>query len=176
MLDFFVYGTLLDDEVRALVLGRDAPVAAATLAGLRRVPVAGHRFPVVIVDPRGRVEGALLRDVDLAEAARLSYFEGPDYEAVRRPLAGADGTGAEAWLFVPAPRRPFAPGLRPRPGPWDLVAWQRRHKAAYMRGLRRAMAAPSRIVIAELRQGWQERARQTAKSDAPGARPQFGRA
>jgi gamma-glutamylcyclotransferase (GGCT)/AIG2-like uncharacterized protein YtfP len=170
MLDFFVYGTLLDDDVRAVVLGRDGPAAPpepAILTGFRRVPVSGHSFPVVIVDPRGRVEGALLTGVGVAEAARLSYFEGPAYQALRRRVARADGGVAEAWLFVPAPRQPFAPGLRPRPGQWELAAWQRRHKAGYLRGLRQAMAAPSKTELGELRLAWQEHARQAAKSDAP---------
>ncbi|MGE5146107.1 MAG: gamma-glutamylcyclotransferase family protein [Candidatus Eiseniibacteriota bacterium] len=174
MLDFFVYGTLLDDAVRAAVIGRDTALLPATLAGFRRVPVTGQSFPVVIVDPRGKVEGALVAGLDVAEAARLSYFEGSAYQALRQRVALADGALVEAWLFVPAPRQPFAPGLRPRPGQWDLAAWQRRHKPGYLRGLRRAMAAPSKTEIAALRLAWQERARQPAKSDAPRPRPQFG--
>jgi gamma-glutamylcyclotransferase (GGCT)/AIG2-like uncharacterized protein YtfP len=170
MLDFFVYGTLLDDDVRALVLGRGAPDVApvpARLAGFRRVPVAGHSFPVVIADPRGRVEGALIAGLGPAEAARLSYFEGKAYQAVRRTVERADGATVEAWLFVPAPRQPFAPGLRPRPGTWDLASWQRRHKAGYLRGVRAAMAAAPAPLLAELRQAWQERVRQPLKSNAP---------
>jgi gamma-glutamylcyclotransferase (GGCT)/AIG2-like uncharacterized protein YtfP len=170
MLDFFVYGTLLDDDVRALVLGRGAPAGPATpasLSGFRRVPVAGHSFPALIADPRGRVEGALIAGVGIAEAARLSYFEGPEYQALRRPVERAEGTAGDAWLFVPAPRQPFMPGLRPRPGSWDLASWQRRHKAGYLRGLRRAMAAAPAPLLAELRQAWQERVRQAAKSNAP---------
>ena len=170
MLDFFVYGTLLDDDVRAAVLGRAGPgepPIAATLAGFRRVPVTGQSFPALIVDPRGRVEGALVAGIAIVEAARLSYFEGPEYQPLRKRVERADGAAVDAWLFVPAPRQPFAPGLRPRPGQWDLATWQRRHKAGYMRGLRSAMASPSKAVIAELRQAWQERARQAAKSDAP---------
>lgn len=170
MLDFFVYGTLLDEEVRALVLGRDAAAVAAVparLDGFRRVPVAGHSFPVVIADPRGLVEGALIAGLDAAAAARLSYFEGEAYQAVRRRVERADGVAVEAWLFVAAPRRPFAPGLRPRPGVWDLARWQRRHKAGYLRGVRLAMAQAPAPLLAELREAWQERARQPLKRDAP---------
>jgi len=170
MVDFFVYGTLLDDDVRALVLGRFAPAEApvpAVLSGFRRVPVVGHSFPVVIADPRGRVEGALIAGLGVSEAARLSYFEGPAYQALRRVVQRADGSAAEVWLFVPAPRQPFAPGLRPRPGSWALESWQRRHKAGYVRGVRRAMTAAPAPLLAELREAWQERLRQPAKSNAP---------
>ena len=169
-LDFFFYGTLLDDDVRAAVLGRDLPAeapVAATLAGFRRVPVAGHGFPVVIVDPRGRVEGALLGGLGAGAAARLSYFEGPEYHPRLCPIGDSGGTAHAAWVFVPAPRQPFTPGLRPRPGAWDLAGWQRRHKARYMRGLRPTMAAAPAQLLAELRREWEERARQGGKSDAP---------
>jgi gamma-glutamylcyclotransferase (GGCT)/AIG2-like uncharacterized protein YtfP len=169
MLDFFVYGTLLDDDVRALVLGRGGPAESptpATLAGFRRVPVMGHSFPALIADPRGRVEGALIAGVGIAEAARLSYFEGPEYQALRRPVERADGSAGDAWLFVPAPRQPFMPGLRPRLGSWDLATWQRRHKARYLPGLRRTMDAAPAPLLAELRQAWQERMRQPANSRA----------
>jgi gamma-glutamylcyclotransferase (GGCT)/AIG2-like uncharacterized protein YtfP len=170
VIDFFVYGTLLDDAVRALVLGRgaaDIAASPASLAAFRRVPVVGHSFPVVIADPRGRVEGALLVGLGPAEAARLSYFEGEAYQAVRRTVERADGGAATAWLFVPAPRQPFGPGLRPRPGTWDLASWQRRYKAGYLRGVRAAMAQAPAPLLAELRQAWQERVRQPVKSNAP---------
>lgn len=175
MIDFFVYGTLLDDAVRALVLGRGTALAPARLAGFRRVPVAGHSFPAVIADPRGRVEGALIAGVGVAEAARLSYFEGEAYQAVRREVERTDGAAAEAWLFVPAPRQPFGPGLKPRPGAWDLASWQRRHKAGYLRGVRAAMAQAPAPLLAELRQAWQERVRQPPDGRAPRRRPQAGR-
>lgn len=170
MLDFFFYGTVLDDEVRAIVLGRFAPSeppAPAVLAGFRRVPVAGRSFPALIADPRGRVEGVVLGGLGAAEAARLSYFEGPEYRPLLRPVEPAVGPAVAAWVFVPAPRQPFMPGLRPRPGLWDLAVWQRRHKAGYMRGLRPAMAGTPPARIAELRQDWEERARQAVKSNAP---------
>ena len=170
MLDVFVYGTLLDDEVRAIVLGRSAPAGppvAAVLAGFRRVPVAGHSFPALIADPRGRVEGVVVAGLGAAEAARLSYFEGPEYRPLLRPVEDAAGTIRPAWVFVPAPRQPFMPGLRPRPGLWDLASWRRRHKASYLRGVRPAMAGASAAQLAELRQGWEERVRQAVKSNAP---------
>jgi len=170
VLDFFFYGTLLDDDVRAAVLGRTAPACApvpAVLAGFRRVPVSGRSFPALIADPRGRVDGALLAGLDAAAAARLSYFEGPEYDPLLRPVVDAAGVSRDAWVFVPAPRQPFMPGLRPRPGRWDLASWQRRHKARYLRELRPAMAAAPAARLAELRQAWEDRARQAAKSAAP---------
>src|SRR5690606_32610492 len=109
-LDFFFYGTLLDDDVRAAVLGRTAPACApvpAVLAGFRRVPVSGRSFPALIADPRGRVDGALLAGLDAAAAARLSYFEGPEYDPLLRPVVDAAGVSRDAWVFVPAPRQPF---------------------------------------------------------------------
>ena len=50
-MDYFFYGTLMDPDVRALVLSpamRDVAVEAAVLEGYRRVFMRGRVYPVVI--------------------------------------------------------------------------------------------------------------------------------
>jgi hypothetical protein len=60
-LRFFFYGTLIDADVRRLVLGRLAPdeVEPATLSGWRRVKLAGVTYPGIVPDAKGWVEGVL---------------------------------------------------------------------------------------------------------------------
>ena len=59
---FFFYGTLLDRDVTALVLGRRLPPSAfepAMLRGHSRRRARGVSYPVVVRDPRGEVSGAI---------------------------------------------------------------------------------------------------------------------
>ncbi len=50
----FFYGTLLDQELRRLVIGRDIAVAAATLTGWRRLAVIRKPFPMIDAITRAR--------------------------------------------------------------------------------------------------------------------------
>ena len=59
---FFFYGTLLDYDVMALVIGRRLPPSAylaASLPGHARRRAKGSSYPVAIRDPRSEVPGAL---------------------------------------------------------------------------------------------------------------------
>ncbi|MEE8559476.1 MAG: gamma-glutamylcyclotransferase family protein, partial [Alphaproteobacteria bacterium] len=76
---YFFFGTLMDPDVRALVIGGPAPasrIEPATLAGFRRVHVAGRSYPMLISDALGRVEGCLVRGLDGRARARIGQFEG----------------------------------------------------------------------------------------------------
>ena len=57
---FFFYGTLLDPDVTALVLGRRLPPAAfvpASLPGHARRRAKGVSYPILVRDPRGAGAG-----------------------------------------------------------------------------------------------------------------------
>jgi hypothetical protein len=68
---FFFYGTLIDPDVRRLVLGTRAPMSVepATLAGWRRVCLPKVTYPAVLRAAREVVDGVLVRGLD-AEARR----------------------------------------------------------------------------------------------------------
>ena len=60
---FFFYGTLLDRDVTALVLGRRLPPAAfvpAILPGYSRWRVQGGSYPISVPDHKGQVSGAVV--------------------------------------------------------------------------------------------------------------------
>lgn len=134
----FVYGTLLDDEVRALVLGRalaSAQLAAARLRHHRRVYVAGRLYPVVQPRRGAAVDGLLLAGLDEEDYARLDAFEGTGYRRERQhiwPLdaAGGEGEPVSAWLY--RPRGALQPSFRE----WRLDTWRTRDKAAFLRQAR----------------------------------------
>ncbi len=126
---FFFFGTLMDPDVRALVIGGPAPalrIEPATLAGFRRVYVAGRSYPMLISDALGRVEGCLVRGLDGCARARIGQFEGIEYRPERHRVRLSDGTRVEAWVFM------ARSGVRASETPWVLSTWQRRQKRALL--------------------------------------------
>jgi hypothetical protein len=135
---FFFYGTLLDRDVAALVLGRRLPPQAflpAALLGHSRWRAKGASYPIAVPNVRGEVEGAIVGGLSAREVARLSAFEGPGYRVA--PLkVRAQGTLVTVSVFEPVVSR-----LQPSGDLWDLALWRRRHKRAFVDRLRRAFSA-----------------------------------
>ncbi len=135
---FFFYGTLLDRDVTALVLGRRLPpqaYAAASLPGHARLRVQGATYPIVIADRCAEVPGAVVRGLSDRDVAHLAAYEGPGYRVV--PLrVKLQGRMTEVSVFEPIQSR-----LKPSREPWDLALWQRRHKRPFMQRLGRALSA-----------------------------------
>jgi hypothetical protein len=137
-MDFFFYGTLLDPDIRNLVLGADAAahvVEPARLMGYRRLAQGRSTVPVLVPRPGAATDGVLVRGLGSERTARLVYYEGPGYRRVLSRVRGAGGREVRAWVFI-APR-PGRMGHRS----WRLMDWQRRHKRAYLRQATRWMAA-----------------------------------
>ncbi len=134
MLDFFFYGTLLDPDIRRLVLRREAPpesIVPATLAGYRRYKVRSAPYPAAVRQPGAEIDGIVLRDLDALDAARLSNFEGDDYLATLCPVAlSEDKSGEdrlrEAWVFIATDRVPLTKAS------WTLDAWRQAHKSRFL--------------------------------------------
>jgi Gamma-glutamyl cyclotransferase, AIG2-like len=135
---FFFYGTLLDSDVTALVLGRRLPPTAfmpAALPGHARRRAKGATYPIVVPDPRGEVPGAILGGLSARDVARLAAYEGPGYRIAPLKVRSAAG------LITVAVFEPVESRLQPSHELWDLALWQRRHKRAFVGRLRRAFSA-----------------------------------
>jgi hypothetical protein len=135
---FFFYGTLLDPDVTALVLGRRLPPSAfapARLPGHARRQAKGASYPIIVRDPRAEVVGAVVGGLSARDVARLSAYEGPGYRIapLRVQMAGATATVS---AFEPLRHR-----LQPSGALWDLTAWRRRHKRVFIDRVRRALSA-----------------------------------
>jgi hypothetical protein len=134
---FFFYGTLLDRDVTALVLGRRLPpqaYVAARLQGHERRRVQGATYPIVIADPCGEVPGAVVGGLSDRDIAHLAAYEGPGYRIA--PLrVKLQGRITEVSVFEPIQSR-----LIPSPELWDLALWQRRHKRSFVDRLKKALS------------------------------------
>jgi hypothetical protein len=117
----FVFGTLLDPKTRARVLGRpERPreTVPALLHGCERVWARGRRYPVLIRDPAGAVDGLLLTQLSARDRARLRVYEGREYRLarVRVRVLGNDARAVWARAFMAqtlgATQRPWLPFAR----------------------------------------------------------------
>jgi len=135
---FFFYGTLLDRDVTALVLGRRLPPSAfvpATLPGYARWRVKGGSYPIAVPDRRREVPGAVVTGLSARDVARLAAYEGTGYRIARRQVK-IDGSLVAVSVFEPLTSR-----LRPTRRPWDLTLWQRRDKKGFIDRIRRGFSA-----------------------------------
>jgi hypothetical protein len=134
---FFFYGTLLDGDVTALVLGRRLPPVAfvpAVLPGYSRWRVEGGSYPISVPDPKGEVSGAIVGGLSARDVARLAAYEGPGYRIAPLKVKVAE-TMTTVSVF-----EPIASKLKPTSRPWDLLLWQRRDKRAFVARLVRALS------------------------------------
>ena len=127
---YFFYGTLLDPDVRAHILGawinrRDLP--RARLPGYRRVFIRGRHYPVVVPSAGEAVEGVLAGGLDRRAVLRLARFESDEYVDAERTVLVEGGGALRARVFVAGPL------AHPSDAPWTVEVWQRFHKGAFMR-------------------------------------------
>ncbi|HYU19764.1 MAG TPA: gamma-glutamylcyclotransferase family protein [Chloroflexota bacterium] len=109
----FVYGTLLDPEVRAFVLGRrpDLETLRARLPGYRRSTESGFGYPFLVRAEEDAVDGMLIVGLTEADYALLDEYEDigdATYERVRAQvdLLGC-GTDKRTWAWVYARPEPL---------------------------------------------------------------------
>ncbi len=127
---FFFYGTLMDSDVLARVIGRphrSIKTFRADAAGWRAVQGRGVTYPFLIADAICHTEGVVISGITPHELRRLKRFEGNEY-AVGRVTVTIEGVGQVA-------SRAFLPRFRNMPWckvPWSIDVWRRRHKRGFM--------------------------------------------
>jgi hypothetical protein len=131
---FFVYGSLLDRDVTAVVIGRRLPPTAwvpARLPGYRRSKAKGATYPIAVRDPRAEIEGAVFGAFSKRDVERLEAYEGPRYHTV--PLKVWIGDR----LVVVSGFAPKDKAFQPAGGNWSLTEWQRRDKRKFVERIRK---------------------------------------
>ena len=133
-----LYGTLLDANVRALVLGEAWRNAGrpAVLGGWERRYVAGQVYPGIRPAPGAEIDVLVLNDLTEEALAAADWFEGDEYERRPLPIAFADAAGGQgaALFYIPT----SATALAAEPWCYD-DAWHSRHHARFMQEARAAM-------------------------------------
>jgi len=127
---FFFYGTLLDADVRALVMPHLAGklrLQPGRLKGHRRQRGRQGSYPVLVGDPKSQVEGLVAQGLDARSLYRMAHFEGHHYLPKQLKVSLTDGTTRSAWTFMP-----IHPGLAGSES-WSLRLWQLRHKPRLLR-------------------------------------------
>lgn len=140
-----LYGTLLDPDVRALVLGeawRDAG-QPALLRGWARLYVEGQVYPGIRPAAGAEIDVLILTGVGPAVLAQADAFEGDEYR--RQPLPtfpnGTVGGQSEAMFYVPVA------GVVLADKPWRYDGeWRTRHHARFMQETRAAVAGSHTLV------------------------------
>lgn len=130
-MDFSFYGTLMDEDVRATVLGRALPAAKlmpATLVGYRRVCLTGTPYPVLVPGAEGDlVEGLLARGLSTNDSARLVRYEGDAYVVKVLAVEAGATERVKARVFLPRGN------VRVTDETWTLSEWRRERGAATVR-------------------------------------------
>lgn len=82
MKKLFVYGTLMNDEVLSLLLGRNFSKTKAILPGFQCFKVKGQNYPAIIESEKSYVDGEILYDVNTEEFDLLDAYEGETYKRI----------------------------------------------------------------------------------------------
>lgn len=108
----FLYGTLLDPRTLAERAGDPALAARlqpAALRGWQRMLSSDPRFPTLLRDRAGKVDGAVVT-ASAAAIRRLQAYEGHGYQLVRVMAETPTGAvAAYAWIADNATRRLWRP-------------------------------------------------------------------
>ncbi|MBZ0129163.1 MAG: gamma-glutamylcyclotransferase [Rhodobacteraceae bacterium] len=118
----FVYGTLRDDDLLSVVVGRPRETIRtepAVLLDHQVQKVKGEGYPMVRAMAGAAAEGLLISDLSALDLARLDYYEGAHlYDRITVSLNTADGV-VEAGLYMPTVDGGLQPG-----GDWSLGGFQ----------------------------------------------------
>ncbi len=147
-MNFFFYGTLMDDDVLTAVLRRSVSGLArsgAVLPGYRCCRARGASYPVIVTAPDEQTVGMVVGGLTAADASRLAAYEGEGYRSRRCTVRRSDGVRVAAAVFVPRCRRMATNA------PWSLADWQRTHKAAFLAQLAGGRSAGGNAPMADRR-------------------------
>lgn len=134
---FFIYGTLLDADIRRHVFGRDIAaqdVQYATVAGYVARTYPGDSFPVMVKQPDGLLHGALLFHLSQSDYQRMDFYEGDEYGFGVLDAVTASGDTITASVNQPAQDDLHSDDA------WTLEHWQTLEKPHFLGLCERYMA------------------------------------
>ncbi|MDA1099941.1 MAG: gamma-glutamylcyclotransferase [Proteobacteria bacterium] len=126
---FFFYGTLMDPDVRRLVLGTEpagAGIFPASLPGFAVRYVVGERYPALQAKPGAAAPGIVITALSPGQARALDRYEGNGYRRETRLVCLADRRRIAAMVYLPMTH--LNAGRRP----WSYQTWRRKDKAHFL--------------------------------------------
>ena len=128
-MNFFAYGTLMDERIFRDVTGETCRRAGGSLRGYVRRLVRGQVYPGIVECPEGSVSGVIYFDLPEKAWSRLDRFEGPMYARVPVDVWCEDSGTVEALTYVI--RDAFRHVLTDEE--WDFEAFEARGLAEFRR-------------------------------------------
>ena len=128
-LPLFVYGSMRDADVRALVLGRTPRairIESAWMSGVTVALVPGESYPYLVSAEGERALGELIHGLDEECLDRVLFFEGDEYASAECTVERTGGERVAAMHFggIAIPAAPVVP--------WSLERWQAREKSRFI--------------------------------------------
>lgn len=153
----FVYGSMRDENVRALVLGRERPEVrseAAWMPGAAVALVPGESYPYLVSVEGAWAPGEVLYGLDEVCLDRIRFFESDEYALVECDVERAGGERIAAMHFggVAIPQAPIVS--------WSLEQWQATQKGRFLAMTREYMTLWGRATADEAEALWQRMLRE----------------
>ena len=143
---FFLYGSLMDPELLALVIGRATDglrFEMATVHGFLCRRALNESFPVLVPHAGGQVVGVLVFDLTSADVARLQFYEGSWYALEALPVECCGGEVLTAQVFLPTAH------IAADEMVWDFDAWAAVERPLFMALVQECMSRYGTLSAAE---------------------------
>ena len=155
-MQFFFYGSLMDRELLALVIGRatdELRMEAATIHDFVCRRALNESFPILVPHPGGRVEG-IVTDLTAADIARLKFYEASDCDGAEYALTALPvecrGELLQAQVFLPTVN------IEGDETVWDFGTWAAAERALFMALVEERMSRYGSLSAAENHALWRQ--------------------
>jgi len=152
-MNWFFFGSLMDQEVLEIVVGRTVlkeEMIVAVLPGYRRISVSNESYPALAHTPEQSIEGILIETLDATEALRVMYFEGEEYKPEEVQLVLKNQKPTSAFCFLPSP------DLDTNDLEWDFEEWRKNHLSDFLHLSEEWMASYGKLEFADVNAQWLE--------------------
>lgn len=147
-MDVFLYGTLLDDILRDRLLGRATSAQAATLMDYTVLRHNDAPLPALIPRPGKTANGVIVRDLSVADLARLNAYELPFGYSVTSVEIQIGAQNVAVCTYVPDDT------VSVSDTPWSLAEWQDTTAPLSREMMREIGAYDPPLTGAALKQQW----------------------
>ncbi|MEM7257647.1 MAG: gamma-glutamylcyclotransferase family protein [Pseudomonadota bacterium] len=147
----FVFGSLMDPDVLALVSGMalsDLTLATASVQGYRQGEVEEESYPVLVACESAQTSGLLIKGLSDTALARILFFEGEEYRLQKIEATLDNGEAVAAFYFCDTG------AYTVRDAMWDFDQWQQIHKPSFIEASRQYMALFGSMSAAEADAHW----------------------